>query len=214
MFQDRKDAGDRLVEKLSNYKDRQDILVLALPRGGVVPGYEIARALKAPLDVFIVRKIGFPGEPELAIGAVSETGVVALNQDILSLHSISEDYIQGEIARQKEEIVRRVNLYRGGKGLTIEGKIILLVDDGIATGATMKAAINALNKENIGKLVVALPVAPPEVAAHLKTMVDEFICLETPADFMAVGMHYMHFDQVSDDEVIELLHRLESSRAA
>jgi putative phosphoribosyl transferase len=141
--------------------------------------------------VIIVRKIGHPLEPELAIGAVSETGSVFLNQDVISMYGIPDDYIQAQIAQQKEDIARRVMLYRGGKGLiSLEGRIVLLVDDGVATGATMKAAIAALKLEKIVKLVVALPVAPMETAAELERVVDEFICLETPFDFRAVGIHY------------------------
>lgn len=213
MFRDRKDAGERLAEKMSGYRNREDALVFALPRGGLVVGYEVARILKVPLDVFIVRKIGFPREPELAIGAVSETGTVALNREMLSVHSISREYIDAEVARQNDEIRRRVDLYRGGRSMALEGKTVLLVDDGVATGATVKAAIEALHREKIKKLVIALPVAPPEIAADLAGMADEFICLETPANFMAVGMHYQHFGQVSDEEVTDLLRRSWSKAA-
>lgn len=206
MFRDRKDAGNRLAGKLKDYEDLNDVLVLALPRGGVVTGFEIARQLKAPLDVLIVRKIGFPGQPELAIGAVSETGTVVLNKSIISGYGVSEDYVQKEISRQKEEIARRVKLYRKGKGiLELEGKTVILVDDGVATGATMKAAIETLRKEKLRKLVVALPVCPPETEKELKAMVDECICLETPRDFMAVGSYYDDFRQTSDEEVVEML---------
>lgn len=214
MFKDRLEAGAWLAEKLTAYRDRQNVIVLALPRGGVVVGHEIAGKLKAPLDVIIVRKIGHPLEPELAIGAVSETGSVFLNQDVISMYGIPDDYIQAQIAQQKEEIARRVMLYRGGKGLiSLEGRIVLLVDDGVATGATMKAAIAALKQEKIVKLVVALPVAPMETAAELERVVDEFICLETPFDFRAVGVHYQNFAQVSDEDVIDLLHRSKAEAA-
>jgi putative phosphoribosyl transferase len=214
MFQDRRDAGRLLAGRLSIYRDRPDLLILALPRGGVVVGYEIADELRALLDVLIVRKIGHPYEPELAIGAVAETGVVALNQDIIAMYGISERYIQDEIERQKGEIARRVSLYRGGTGISrLEGRTILLVDDGIATGATMRAAIMALKQEPVAKLVVALPVAPAETAAKIKTMVDDFICLEIPSEFMAVGAHYRDFAQTTDQEVIDLLHR-SSEKAA
>lgn len=206
MFRDRKDAGNQLAAKLKQYKDTKEVLVLALPRGGVVNGLEIARHLKAPLDVLIVRKIGFPGQPELAIGAVSETGTVVLNKSIISTYGVSEDYVQAETSRQKEEIARRVKLYRQGKGLSeLEGKTIILVDDGVATGATMKAAIATLKKEKIQKLVVALPVSPPETAKELMEMVDEYICLETPWNFMAVGGYYKDFRQISDEEVVKML---------
>jgi putative phosphoribosyl transferase len=206
MFRDRKDAGEKLAKKLTDYKGREDALVLALPRGGVVPGFEIARRLDLPLDVLIVRKIGVPWQPELAAGAVSETGTVVLNRHILSSTGISEDFIHSEVARQKQEITRRVELYRKGKGVAkLESRTIILVDDGVATGATIKAAIETLKKERIAKLVAALPVAPPETANELKKMTDELICLETPSDFMAVGNYYYDFSQVSDEEVVKLL---------
>jgi putative phosphoribosyl transferase len=210
MFNDRSDAGIQLASRLKEYKDKKGVLVLALPRGGVITGYEIARHLNAPLDIVIVRKIGFPGQPELAIGAVSETGTVVLNDYIISGYGVSKEYIETEVSRQKEEITRRVKLYRKGKWLSgLEGKTVILVDDGIATGATMKVAIATLREEKLNKLVVALPVAPSSVAEEIEKMVDEFICIETPIDFMAVGSYYYDFTQVSDKEVVELLRRSE-----
>ena len=210
MFNDRSDAGIQLASRLKEYKDKKGVLVLALPRGGVVTGYEIARHLNAPLDIVIVRKIGFPGQPELAIGAVSETGTVVLNDYIISGYGVSKEYIETEVSRQKEEISRRVKLYRKGKWLSgLEGKTVILVDDGIATGATMKVAIATLREEKLNKLVVALPVAPSSVAEEIEKMVDEFICIETPLDFMAVGSYYYDFTQVSDKEVVEILRRSE-----
>jgi putative phosphoribosyl transferase len=208
MFRNRSEAGSRLAAQLDRYKDRNDVIVLALPRGGVVTGYEIARAIGAPLDVLIVRKIGFPYQPELAAGAVAETGSVVLNRDIIAMGGLSEEALKPEIDRQKEEIARRVVLYRAGRKLSnLTGKTVILVDDGVATGATMKAAITALKKEHIAKLVVALPVGPPETVEVLRRMVDEFICLETPLYFMAVGAHYGDFTQVTDEEVVKLLQR-------
>lgn len=206
MFIDRKDAGIRLAERLGAYKDKKDVIVLALPRGGVVTGFEIARSLNLPLDLLVVRKIGFPRQPELAIGAVSETGVFFLNQEIISRYGISNEYIDGEIAMQKEEISNRVYLYRKGERLSgLEGNTIILVDDGVATGATVISAIRTLRKEKIGKLVLAIPVAPPDTAEELKGMVDEFICIETPFYFGAVGNHYHDFAQVLDEEIVILL---------
>lgn len=206
MFLDRKYAGIKLAERLGAYKDRKDALVLALPRGGVVTGFEIARSLNLPLDLLIVRKIGFPGQPELAIGAVSETGVFFLNQRTISRYGISNKYVEDEIATQREEISRRVVFYRKGKSLSgLEGKTIILVDDGVATGSTIISAIRTLKKEKIGKLVLAIPVAPPDTADELKGMADEIICIETPSYFGAVGNHYHNFNQVSDEEVVKLL---------
>lgn len=206
MFIDRKDAGTQLAGRLKGYLEKKGALVLALPRGGVVTGAEIARLLRMPLDVLIVRKIGHPLQPELAIGAVSETGTVELNQSIIAASGVPKAYIDEQVSTQKKEIARRVELYRGGKGIApLEGRTIILVDDGIATGATLKAAIATLRKAKIERLVVAVPVAPPETAGEIKRMADEFICMETPSSFMAVGAHYQDFDQVTDDEVVELL---------
>jgi putative phosphoribosyl transferase len=208
MFNDRRDAGVQLSSRLEEYKGQTGVLVLALPRGGVATGYEIAHYLKVPLDIVIVRKIGFPGQPELAIGAVSETGRVVLNESIISTYGVSKDYIEREISQQKKEISRRAELYRKGKRLrSLEGKSIILVDDGVATGATMKAAITTLKEERLKKLIVALPVAPAGMADEIEQMADTFICIETPFDFMAVGAYYHDFTQVSDEEVIDLLKR-------
>lgn len=208
VFRDRKEGGAQLALKLTDYEDREGVLVLALPRGGVVTGYEVASHLKCPLDVLIIRKLGFPGQPELAIGAVSETGTVVLNESIISTYGVPEEYIQGEISRQKVVIRRRVDLYRKGQGIPdLKGKIIILVDDGAATGATMKVAISTLKVEGIEKLIAALPVAPPETAEELRQMADELICLETPYDFMAVGSYYQDFTQVTDEDVVKILER-------
>jgi putative phosphoribosyl transferase len=208
MFKDRIEAGVQLSLMLREFKDKEGVLVLALPRGGVVTGYKIAHYLNAPLDIIIVRKIGYPGQPELGIGAVSETGTVVLNQSIISAYGVPNDYIMREISRQKEEISRRVKRYRKGKELpSLKGKTIILVDDGVATGATMKAAVNTLKEEKLTKLIVALPVSPPDIADELEQMVDEFVCIETPIDFMAVGTYYHDFAQVSDEQVVELLQK-------
>lgn len=207
MFRDRIDAGARLAERLGTYKNRDDVIVLALPRGGVVTGYEIARLLNVPLDVFIVRKIGVPGREELAMGAVAETGAVVLNDDIIGAAGLPEEVVRRATEEQKQVIKNRISLYRGGRGglAGLENKVVLLVDDGVATGATMKAAIIALKEQKILKLVAALPVGPPETVAVLRTMVDECVCLEQPPLFMAVGVHYLNFTQVSDKEVMDLL---------
>ncbi len=214
IFENRQDAGIFLAERLEHYKGRKDVVICALPRGGVVTAYQIAGFLKAPLDVLIVRKIGFPGESELAVGAVAETGAVVLNPSIIELNRVPDEYIRAEIARQKQEIARQVELYRGGAArINVRNKAVILVDDGVATGATMKAAIEAVKQEGAAKIVIALPVSPPETAAALRNLSDEFVCINTPYNFMAVGFHYKHFDQVSDKEVIDLLQR-SSARAA
>lgn len=208
MFTDRRDAGIQLARRLKKYRGQKDILVLALPRGGVVTGFEIAKSLGASMDVLIVRKIGSPMQPELAVGAVSETGTVVLNQSIIAMYGVSEDYLRKETLRQKEEISRRVKLYRKGKTISgLDGKTIILVDDGVATGATVKAAIMTLKKEKIVRLILALPVSPPDTVDELEKMVDEFICIETPEAFYAVGAHYADFTQVSDEEVVAMLER-------
>ena len=208
IFKDREDAGLKLAMRLKEYKDQKNILVLALPRGGVVTGYAISRYLNVPLDIVIVRKLGFPGQPEFGIGAVSETGTIVLNQSTIDSYEVPKEYIAREVYRQKEEIARRVKIYRSGEEIPeIEGKTIILVDDGVATGATLKAAISTLRGQHAAKLAVALPVAPYEVAGEIEKMVDEFVCLETPVDFVAVGAYYHDFTQVSDEAVVGLLAR-------
>ena len=206
IYKDRKDAGIQLAEKLTHYRDKPGVIVLGLPRGGVTVAYEIARALHCPLDVLIVRKIGFPGNPELAAGAVSETGTVVLNEEIVSRYGVSREYLAQETGRQKEEIVRRVSLYRGGKGIPpLAGKTVILVDDGIATGATVKAAISTLRPEKIAKLVVALPVASQQAEREISKTVEEWVCLQTPAWFGAVGRFYSDFRQVEEEDVVAML---------
>ncbi len=207
MYKDRAEAGILLAKKLEHYKDNKDVTALALPRGGIVPGFEISQRLHVPLDVLIVRKIGFPTQPEFAIGAMAETGALILDRAIISAY-VPESYLNAEIARQKEEIDRRIALYRGGKKLGgLEGRIIILVDDGVATGSTMKAGIMALKEQRINKLVIALPVAPYDTAQELEGMCDEFICLDAPEYMGSVGSYYMDFCQVSDDEVMEFLRK-------
>jgi predicted phosphoribosyltransferase len=218
MFVDRRDAGRQLAGLLKKYQGQEGVLVLALPRGGVVVGFEIAAQLKADLDVLIVRKIGFPWQPELAAGAVAETGTVVMNREIVSSSGAMDAYIEQETARQKEEIVRRMALYRKGAAIkALKDRTVIVVDDGVATGATMKAAIEALKKEGLRKLVVAVPVAPPLTAEELRRMADEFLCIGTPPDFMSVGSHYFDFTQVTDEEVVRLLEKagaVEGGKAA
>ena len=206
IFTDRRDGGRQLASKLEIYKDMEGVLVLALPRGGVVIGYEVASYLNCPLDVIIVMKLGLPGRSELAIGAISETGIVVLNKDVISSYGIQNEYIMDEILRQDEIIEKRVNMYRKGERISdLKGKIVILVDDGAATGATMKVAISTLKAEDIKKLIVAIPVAPPDTAEELRPMVDELICLNMPYEFLAVGEYYQNFEQITDKEVVEIL---------
>lgn len=206
IFIDRRDAGARVASKLMHYKGRDDVIVLALPRGGVVNGFEVASRLGCPLDIIIIRKIGFPGQPELALGAVAETGAVVLNERLAGAFPVTRQYIEAETERLKKEIQRRKALYRGGKGIVpLRGKTVILVDDGIATGATMKAAIAAIKDEGSARLVVAVPVASPEAEESIREMVDEWVCLQSPEEFMAIGSFYENFAQVSDEEVVELL---------
>jgi putative phosphoribosyl transferase len=201
IFANRVDAGRRLAARLEEYRS-PDTIVLAIPRGGVVVGYEVARALGAPLDVTIPRKIGAPGQPELAIGAIGDDVVVLDDRTISYLH-VREEYISEEIERQKAEIERRWRLYRDDRPFpNVKGKTVLLVDDGMATGATTLAAARAVRAKDPGRLVLAVPVASPEV--------DEIVVLETPEPFFSVGSWYSVFDQTSDEEVIDLLHRAES----
>ncbi|MBE0425527.1 MAG: phosphoribosyltransferase [Nitrospirae bacterium] len=206
VYKDRKDAGKYLASMLTQYKDRKDTIILALPRGGVVVGYEVSKALNCPLDIIIIRKIGCPGQPELAIGAVSETGTFVLNEDIISAYGVPGEYIEKEISKQKNEISRRKTLYRDGKDIpSLDGKTVILVDDGVATGATIKAAISTLKKENLARLVVALPVSSIQASREIKNIVDEWVCPETPEWFSAVGEFYQDFTQVSDEDVVDIL---------
>jgi len=207
IFQDRVDAGRRLAEKLEQYRG-PDTVVLAIPRGGVVVGYEVARLLEAPLDIIVPRKIGAPYQAELAIGAVAGEDVCVLDQDSIRYLGVSEEYLEEEVRRQREEIVRRRTLFRGDRPApSLEGKTIVLVDDGVATGYTTVAAAREIRKQKPGKLVLAVPVAPTESVGRLKPEVDELIVLETPEPFFAVGSWYYQFEQTSDDEVISLLRR-------
>lgn len=215
MFKDRIDAGRRLAESLAAFAGRRDVLVLALPRGGVVVAAEVAARLGAPLDALIVRKIGHPWQPELAIGAVAETGAVIYNKEVMSSWSVTEEYVHAELARQEGEIRRRQQLYRSGRALAlVSGRTVIVVDDGIATGATMRAAIEALKRDRPRELITAVPVAPPDIVAELRTIADRFVCLEMPRSFLAVGNFYEDFPQVDDAEVVTLLDRFRLRAAA
>jgi predicted phosphoribosyltransferase len=206
IFRDRREAGRLLGEKLSFLRGKEKLLVLAIPRGGVVVGSEVAKALGTPLDVYITRKIGAPYNPELAIGAIASDGTLILDRSLASRLGVSEEYIKAQSAREREEIVRRMRRYRGNRpSPDLEGKRVVLVDDGIATGATIEATIDALQKSGLEELILAVPVAPRETIDRLKAKVDRLVCLHAPEIFWAVGSFYLTFDQTSDEEVIALL---------
>ncbi len=204
MFKDRREAGRRLAERLSRLKG-EDCIVLSIPRGGVEVGFEIAKELEADLDVVVPRKLGAPGNSELAIGAVAEDGSIVLNEDIVSFLGVDEEYIREEARRQLAEIKRRVSAYRAGGEARVKGRVVILVDDGVATGATIKAAIKSVKSKGPKKLIVAIPVGPKSVVEELKGEVDEVVCLEAPRSFYAIGEFYEDFRQLDDDYVRELL---------
>jgi putative phosphoribosyl transferase len=209
-FLDRYDAGRRLASALSNYADRSDLLILALPRGGVPVAYEVARALHAPLDVFLVRKLGFPGHEELAMGAIATGGVRIIDQQIVQMFGISDEAIDRVTATEQRELERREQLYRDGRPAPdVKGRTAILIDDGLATGSTMRAAVQALRQEGARKIVIAVPVAPPETCEAFRDEVDDIICAVTPEPFRAVGIWYADFSETTDDEVRELLARAE-----
>lgn len=209
-LRDRTDAGRRLAARLARYGDEGPI-VLALPRGGVPVGAEVSRSLGAPLDVFIARKLGAPGQPELGIGAVAQGGVLVFNERIVRALDLTEDHINSAAERELAEVERRLRLLRGDRPEPmLEGRTVILVDDGLATGATAKAAIVALKERGPRRLVLAVPVCPSHTADGLRSEVDEIVLLATPPDFYAVGAYYEDFEQVTDEEVIRLL---ESVRA-
>ena len=198
-----------LAGQLQAYTDRDDVVVLGLPRGGVPVAYEVARGLHAALDVFIVRKLGVPGREELAMGAIASGGVRVLNEDILATLGISGAVLDRVTRREEEELARRERLYRGTEGCRdLNGKVAILVDDGIATGASMWSALVALDKLGAAKTIVAVPVAPVETKELFERKAGEFLCLRTPSPFGGVGAWYQDFTQTTDDEVRELLARL------
>jgi predicted phosphoribosyltransferase len=207
-FRNRTDAGRQLAEKLAAYANRPDVLVLALPRGGVPVAVELARAFGAPLNVFLVRKLGVPGYEELAMGAVATGGVRVLNDEIVRGLGISEHEIDAVVARELRELSRRDRLYRGDRPLSdVASRTVILVDDGLATGATMRAAVQALRQQQPGRIVAAVPTASPDTCQVLKAEADDVICAITPEPFFAVGHWYDDFTQTTDDEVRELLAR-------
>lgn len=205
-FRDRREAGRLLAQRLSAYKGRADLLVLALPRGGVPVAFEVARALEAPLDVLLVRKLGLPGHEELAIGAVATGGIRILDEDLLAQFGISEEMLGLIAEREQRELLRREQAYRGAAPpRDVRGKTVILVDDGLATGSSMRAAVLALRQRAPARLVVAVPVAPPSTCAALREQADDVVCARTPEPFAAVGQWYEDFSQTSDEEVRQLL---------
>jgi len=207
-FHDRPDAGRRLADLLSKYGGRDDVLVLALPRGGVPVGFEVAQRLAAPLDVFVVRKLGVPWQPELAMGALASGGVLVLNPEVAGAPDIDRETIGQVVERERREIDRRERSYRGDVPRpAVEGRVVILVDDGIATGSTMRAAAQAVRELKPKRIVIATPVAPPGARERLRTDADEFVCLAEPRSFLAIGEFYRDFAQTSDDEVRALLAR-------
>jgi putative phosphoribosyl transferase len=215
LFRDRHDAGRRLAQHLLHYQDRKDAIVLALPRGGVVLGYDISLALRVPLDVLITRKLGTPVNPELAMGALAETGYLHLNQDVIREYQVTKDQLNEETRRQQSEIDRRVQRYRGGRALpSLKGRTVILVDDGIATGATFFASLGALLRAETVRVVAAVPVAPPRVVGQLETLVDEVVVLHTSEWFFGIGQFYEAFTQVEDAEVIACLDYVRKARSS
>jgi len=205
-FRDRAEAGRRLAEALAHYTGDPGLLVLALPRGGVEVGAEVARRLRAPLDVVLVRKLGVPGHEELAMGAIATGGVRVLSEEVIATLGVSEREIATVAAAEEGELARRERAYRGRRGPpVVEGRTVVLVDDGLATGATMRAAAAVLRRMGPRRLVVAVPVAPAETCRTLRALVDEVVCLLTPEPFRSVGEWYDDFSQTSDDDVRRLL---------
>jgi putative phosphoribosyl transferase len=205
-FANRTEAGRLLVEKLVKYAGRDDVIVLGLPRGGVPVAFEVAHRLGAPLDVFIVRKLGVPGFEELAAGAIASGGVRVLNEDVMRSIPHADEAIDAVTIRETAELERREQIYREGRTAPqLRDRIVILVDDGLATGATMRAAIEALRQSGAAKIVVAVPVGPQDTCRELEEKADETICLSTPEFFQAVGQYYEDFSQTSDEDVRELL---------
>jgi len=215
LFRDRTDAGRKLAQKLLDYADRPDVIVLGLPRGGVPVAFEVAQALHAPLDIFLVRKLGVPGHEELAMGAIASGGIRVLNQEVVKLLRIPDAVIDAVAQWEEQELERRARIYRDNRPpVDVRGRTVLLVDDGLATGASMAAAIAALQAQALVQIIVAVPVAAPETCAAFKEQVDRIVCAETPDPFYGVGLWYADFSPTSDEAVRELLARSVTSDRA
>ncbi|MDA8125098.1 MAG: phosphoribosyltransferase [Deltaproteobacteria bacterium] len=205
-FKDRRQAGQLLAERLFKYAGAPETIVLGLPRGGVAVAYEVAVKLELPLDVFLVRKLGVPGYEELAMGAIASGGVRVLNQDVLRQIRISESAVEAVTRKEERELLRREEAYRGNRArLDVKALTAILIDDGLATGATMRAAVTALRKQEAKRIVVAVPAAAPETCDEFRAEVDEIVCAITPTPFHAVGIWYEDFSQTTDEEVQQLL---------
>lgn len=206
LFQNRQEAGQHLASQLSAYANRDDVIVLGLPRGGVPVAFEVAKALAVPLDVFLVRKLGVPGQEELAMGAIASGDTQVLNQEVIDVAGVTEAEIEAVVTREQQELQRREALYRGNRPApVVQGKQVILIDDGLATGASMGAAVAALRTHDPARIIVAVPTASPEVCAAFQELVDEVICAVTPQPFYGVGAWYDDFSQTSDEEVQTLL---------
>jgi len=207
-FQDREDAGRHLARELERFAGDRDVIVLALPRGGVPVGWEVARALGAPLDIFLVRKLGVPTQPELAMGAIATGGVRVLSEDVVQMLGVTPDVIARVAAREQQELERRERAYRGDRPPPdLRGRTAILVDDGLATGATMRAAARAVRQQEPARVVVAVPVGAAETCDLLRREVDEVVCVRAPQEFRAVGLWYRDFSETTDDEVRGILAR-------
>jgi len=211
LFQDRFEAGRLLASKLTHLANRPDVVVLALPRGGVPVGYEVAKALNAPLDVFVVRKLGVPGQEELAMGAIASGGVRVVNERLVQALGIPDEVVDAIAAEEERELQRREREYREGRSpVDVTGRSVILVDDGLATGSSMRVAAQALKAKNPTRIIVAVPVASPQTCEQFQSEVDQVICAVTPEPFWAVGQWYRDFSQTSDQEVRDLLRRAAS----
>jgi putative phosphoribosyl transferase len=207
-FEDRTEAGRLLASKLTAYANRPDVIVLGLPRGGVPVAFEVSKALHVPLDIGLVRKLGVPGHKELAMGAIASGNVRVLNQDVIDWLGISDRVIDHVVAKEQEELERRNLVYRGNRPAPdVRNRTVILVDDGIATGATLRAAIAALRQQDPARIVVAVPVAPPSTCNQLQAEVDDVICVLAPEELYAIGVWYENFSQTTDDEVCDRLAR-------
>ena len=206
IFSNRVEAGRKLASELVDLVGNRSVIVLAIPRGGVVVGYEVARKLKVPLDIIIPRKIGAPSNPELAIGAVTEDGGVILDEKLVGYLNVSRRYIEEESERQRREIERRLMVYRGEVPYpNLTNRVVIVVDDGVATGSTIKAALASLRKKKVKQVIIAMPVGPADTIKELEGKTDRVVCLFEPEKFYAIGQFYKNFDQTTDEEVIRLL---------